>query len=381
MRLRVQNFVLVSAVLAAMALSGACGDASGPSDTTVALSIDPVPSPTNDRTPTLSGTSDPGATVTVTGPVDTVSALADEAGAFSVTVTLVPDALSELAVEAVDSAGNRAADTLQIFHDGREPRLTYVSPGSGDTTAGQTGFAIELTFADDTFNVEFASGIDPATFFLENSRAIGGVFQNDGTFTTTYPAGANLAPLFDSVDTSGAVLVVADSAAFPAGLNQLVARVTDRAGNESLARVVSFTVSPDPDRLIVVDASGGPGATGVPVVVGLANADTVGGVQFDLLFDTSVIASLDSVTVADRTTAFDAVDFNLVAPGRARVLLFDSGGDVIPPGQGPILTLWLSVAPAAPSGTYTLTLTAAFVSDPAGATVSMADATGRFTVP
>jgi hypothetical protein len=369
------------AVLAAVGLWTACSDSSGPGDTTIVLSIDPVPSPTNELNPAISGLTDPGATVTITGPVDTVSALAGAAGDFSITVTLGPDALTELEVVAVDSAGNQTGDTLDMFHDGRAPALTFTSPGSGSTTLGQSRFPIEVAFADDTVGVEFASGSDAATFFIENDRDVGGVFQTDGTFTTSYPAGSNLAPLFTSVSESGASLVVDDSAAFPPGVNQLLARVTDLAGNRSLDRVLSFNVGADPDRLILVDARGGAGSSGNPVVVGLANADSVGGAQFDFIYSSTIIALVDSLTVGDRATAFDGVDFNQIAPGQVRVLLFDSGGDLIPAGQGPILTLWVTVAPSAPSGAHLLTLGAILLSDRAGATRSLPDATGTFTVP
>ncbi len=98
------------------------------------------------------------------------------------------------------------------------------------------------------------------------------------------------------------------------------------------------------------------------------------------MYDTNVIASVDSVTVGDRAVDFDSTPFNEIAPGQVRVLLFDLGGDRVAPGQGPILNLWLTVDAAAPAGGHALTLDSITVSDAAGGTSSAAQATGTFTV-
>ncbi len=160
---------------------------------------------------------------------------------------------------------------------------------------------------------------------------------------------------------------------------RLTGRIADLAGNPSLDAALDFEVGPDPDKLIVVDASGSAGSE-VPVVIGLANLFEVSGVQFDLMYDTNVIASVDSVTVRDRAVDFDSTPFNEIMPGQVRVLLFDLGGDRIAPGQGPILNLWLTVDAAAPAGGHVLTLDSIAISDASGGTSSAAQATGTFTV-
>ena len=205
--------------------------------------------------------------------------------------------------------------------------------------------------------------------------------QQDGTTSTLYPAGSDLTPLFDTVTESGASWAVPDSAAFTPGANQMLATVGDRADNESSAAVVAFNVTADPDRLIVTDSEGSAGATGVPELIGLSNGDTIAGVQFDLVFASAAISSVDSVTVRGRASAFDGVDFNTIAPGRVRIVLFDSNGDVLVPGQGAILTLWLTVSAAATPGNYTLIAESIILSDPLGGTSTLAPASGTLRVP
>jgi hypothetical protein len=360
---------------------GACSDSSGPSDTSIVLEFDSIPSPTNMLRPTIAGVSDPGATVTIAGPVDTVAELAGSSGSFSITVGVNSNVINEVAVLAEDSAGNQAGDTLEIAHDGKRPSTLFESPGEGSNTLSQSGFPIELAFAEDVSDAEFVSGVDPLSLWIESDRRVGGVFRRDGTFSTAFEAGDNLAPLFTTLTGSAASWLVADSAVFSPGSNRLLAHVSDRAGNQSTTRTLSFEVGADPDKLIVVNSGGAAGSSENAVEVGLANADSVAGVQFDFTYSTAVLASVDSVTAGDRSQNFDGVDFNEIAPGRVRVLLFDSGGDLMPQGQGPILTLWVSVSPSAAPGGHSLTLEMALLSEPSGGTRPLADASGTFAVP
>ncbi len=366
-------------IMGALPMVG-CSSSSGPGDTTIDLAVDPVESPTNDWSPTVSGITEPGATVTVASPRDTLTNLANSSGTFSATVRLRTDDINTITVLAVDSAGNETTDTLTVAHDGRVPLVAYNSPDQGESTAGQSGFALVVEYTDQA-NVAFASGPDPTSYQIESDQPVGGVFTHNGTFSTLYPAGANLAPLFDLIDDAGANLLVPDSAAFMPGATQLRAEIKDNAGNLSPPRYITFEVSADPDRLIPVDASGPAGSSGNSLAIGLANWDTVAGVQFDLIFDTSIIASLDDVTAADRAASLGATDFNEVAPGRVRVVLFDVDGDVIEPGQGRILNISVTVQPGAPSGTHTLVLTSVLLSDSGGVTAAAPDAAGNFMVP
>lgn len=358
----------------------ACSDASGPGDVTVKLSVVPISSPTNNATPTVSGTTDPGASVTVTSPRDTVSDLADVVGAFSLAIRLRPDTVNPIIVLAQDSAGNQASDTFALAHDGRAPTATFATPQPGETTSARSGFTIAITYVDQANGGLFVSGVDPATLLIESDAAVGGIFQRDGSVSAAYPPGTNLAGFFDDISFSSATLTVPDSLAFEPGSRSLHARVNDLAGNVSLPAVVSFDVNPDPDRLVAVDASGAAGSTGNALPIALINADTIAGVQFDLVYSVAVIDSVEAVVSADRAVAFGVTDFNLVGPGHVRVVLFDLDGDLVLPGQGLILNVSLRVQANAPSGSHTITLTDVLLSDPKGGTTQAADVSGTFVV-
>lgn len=372
--------------MSALALLGtgwlvACSDSSGPGDVTVELSVVPIASPTNNATPTVSGTTDAGARVTVTSPRDTVSDLADAVGAFSLAIRLRSDAVNSIIVLAQDSAGNQAGDTFALAHDGLVPTASFAAPLPGETTSAQSGFTIAVTYVDQGSGSVFVSGVDPATLLIESDAAVGGIFQRDGTLSTTYPPGTNLARFFDEVSTSHATLTVPDSLAFESGSRSLRARVTDLAGNLSPPSLLSFEVNSDPDRLVAVNASGAAGSTGNTLPIALINSDTIAGVQFDLVYSVAVIDSVEAVVSADRAAALGATDFNSIGPGRVRVLLFDLDGDLVLPGQGVILNVSLTVQASAPSGSHTLTLTNVLLSDSRGGTAQAPGVSGTFTVP
>lgn len=368
-------------VLFSATLLAACSDSSGPGDRSITLILNLVPSPTNDLRPVISGTTDPGASITVVSPADSLSDLASAVGEFSLSIDLRSDAVNEVIVLAEDSAGNALGDTLVIAHDSRAPTVTFVSPLPGDTTAGQSGFAIELEFADQVSGVDFASGVDPTSFAIRSDQTVGGVFRSDGTTSIVLPPGNDLTPLFTFMDQDSARVLVADSSAFSPGTHRLTASVRDLADNLSSTRVLAFAVRADPDHLIPVDAAGGAGSSGTSLIVGLANQAPASGLQFDFSYPTAVIASVDSVTLLDRASSFNGVDFEEVATGRVRVLLFDVSGQTLSPGQGAVVSLWLSVDAAAPAGDHQVALEDILLSDPTGDTSPLPPAAGSFRVP
>ena len=354
-------------------LSLGCGGDSGPSDTTNTVTLDAVTTPTNQATQVISGTTDPNSNVTVTAPADTTIGVANTSGTFGVSITLSSNISNSIQVSSVDPAGNSATASTSIVHDDVAPTLSMSAPSPVTPTAGQSGFAITANYSDS------GSGIDQASVVISNDRDIGGAFKQDGTFSTVISSSGDLVPLFSSVTTAQATYTVADSLLFPAGANNLAASVSDLAGNTSpLAR--GFQVSSDTTRLIVVNSSGSPGATAVPLRIGMANGSSVSGVQFDLTYDTLVVAAVAGALPAGRASSFSAAPFNLIAPGRVRVLLFDLGGSSIGQGQGDILLLTLDLQATAPTGAQTLTLESVVISLPGGGTVPAVNATGTLTV-
>ena len=230
-------------VLGALLVVG-CSDSSGPGDTTIDLAVDPIESPTNDWSPTVSGITEAGATVTVASPRDTLTDLSSSSGAFSSTVRLQTDDVNTITVLAVDSAGNEIADTLTVAHDGRVPLIGFNSPDQDETTTGQSGFALVVEYADQT-NVQFSSGPDPTSYEIESDQPLGGVFMRNGTFSTLYQPGANLAPLFGLVGDAGANLLVVGDDKF---YNSFVDEVTEAASKIVIGYGLDESVQMGPMR-------------------------------------------------------------------------------------------------------------------------------------
>lgn len=346
---------------------GACN---GPDDTTIALTVNALTSPTNENSVVVSGSTDADSEVRVEATGDTVIGSAGGQGAFSFTLQLALNQLNTIDVQATDPAGNSTSETLTVLHDNIAPILSFTSPPTN--VGSQSGFTVAVSLADE------ASGIDANSLSISNSEDIGGAFKTDGSSTTAITAGDELISLFD-VSGGQAAFVVPDTFFFSAGINQLSASVSDNAGNNANASH-SVTVQPDDSRLIIVDASGNPGDNDVPLTVGLANGIIISGLQFDIVFDTLIVDSIANPTPVDRAGSFSDSPSNETEPGRLRVLLFDGGGDIIDQGQGAVIQLTLFLSPTAPLGEASLGFQGIVASEPGGSTTGLADASGVLTV-
>lgn len=87
--------------------------------------LDMLPSPTPDRTVTLTGRAKAGAEIRITGAVDEVLTTSDAEGRFAAEVTLHADVTTELRVTAKDRITGEvsAAATLRVEHDGIAPTI------------------------------------------------------------------------------------------------------------------------------------------------------------------------------------------------------------------------------------------------------------------
>ncbi|WP_420934303.1 beta strand repeat-containing protein [Alteromonas sp. A081] len=176
--------------------------ATGEIDTTApALSLDPQ-TDGSDTTPTISGSTDlpPGSTVTIVvtdsaGNTQTIEAIVDENGAFSVDVQ-TPLTEGEYTVEA--SATDEAGNTTTVTENGgvvdtTAPTLTLENPGStGDTTptlSGTTdlpeGSTVTLVVTDSAGNTQTIEALVDAngSFSVDVPNALA-----DGDFTVTATA-------------------------------------------------------------------------------------------------------------------------------------------------------------------------------------------------
>ena len=121
--------------------------------------------------------------------------------------------------------------------------------------------------------------------------------------------------------------------------------------------------------LIVWESVGYPGAR-IPVTIELETepGEEVAGIQFDLLFDSSM---LDLFNVRAGQAAVDAdkdVDHSLVQPGRVRVVISGINQEPIPNGN--VAVIGFDVSSAAPLGATGVGLEGVLMSDPDAQSVS-----------
>jgi hypothetical protein len=205
-------------------------------DTTVAPPVITGPLPgtlTSDNTPTVTGTGEPGATVTVYvdgSPVGTATVDASAAWTFPIPAPLA-DGAHTLTATQVDAAGNPSPPSapVGIVVDTTPPPAPAVSsPAPGSVTSDPTPAVTGTAEPNTTVTVV----IDGSVVGTTTAAA-------DGSWTFTPPT------------------------ALPDGLHTVGATATDRAGNVSVpSATVSFTVDTTPPA--------------APVITGPADGSTVG---------------------------------------------------------------------------------------------------------
>ncbi len=125
--------------------------------------------------------------------------------------------------------------------------------------------------------------------------------------------------------------------------------------------------------------SDGSAPTGAPatVTLDLANEDAVGGIQLDILFDTSV-AVFSSIAVTDRSAGMTA-EGRVVESGRLRVVLYYGGSGSLASDTGSVAELVFSMQGAA-DDLSTLVIEDIVLSDPDGAALTATGTEGSLTV-
>lgn len=106
------------------------------------------------------------------------------------------------------------------------------------------------------------------------------------------------------------------------------------------------------DSVKVVWASGG-GGDSISVLINLKNTFHVGGYLFRITYDTLVFEPLSVDTMA-RSGGFEWNGYNFDEPGVMRFFAtsFHPLDNAIPPGEGPISSISMSIKYGAPSGMY-----------------------------
>lgn len=99
-------------------------------DLDVPVALDPVVSPTQDTTVTLTGTTQAAATVNVAGGAAPATTTSDGAGRFSVDVTLTPNTRNEL---RISRTGGTTETAVAIVHDDVAPAVPTLNPIASPT--------------------------------------------------------------------------------------------------------------------------------------------------------------------------------------------------------------------------------------------------------
>ncbi len=124
----------------------------------------------------------------------------------------------------------------------------------------------------------------------------------------------------------------------------------------------------------ITSVHGNPGDQ-VIVPVTLQNTDTVGGLQFSLYFDHSIL-SFDSVYLSNRGSLMN-IGYNLISNDTLMIMVYSTSGQRITPGSGDILNLLFSISSTAQGGDSTLLkITNAILSNPSGYPINLTTANG-----
>jgi hypothetical protein len=103
------------------------------------------------------------------------------------------------------------------------------------------------------------------------------------------------------------------------------------------------------------------------------------GLQVEVVGPPEVV--VEGVQATGRASGLESSAFQNLAPGRARVLLFDlAGAAAIPAGAGPVLTLTFRTATGAPGGDFPLELENGLVVDQNGEAFDLTLEDGRVSV-
>ncbi|WP_051485426.1 Ig-like domain-containing protein [Nocardioides sp. J54] len=233
---------------------------------------------TNDPTTTISGTAEPGATVTVDVDGTTYTTSADGDGSWSVTTDPLADGSHTAVATQVDGAGNTspASSPVVFTVDTEVEPPVILTPADGEVTADDTptvtgtaepGSEVVVTIGD----VELTTTADPVT----------------GAWEVTVP----------------------DGQALPDGEHTVSAVATDPASNTSepaTSQLIVDTTAPDAP-VISTPADGSTTADPTPSVTGTAEP----GAAVEVRIDGTLVGS----TVADGTGAWSITPATPLADG------------------------------------------------------------------
>jgi len=352
--------------------------------------VDPPASPTRLTMVTLRGSTEAGATVTVTGGLEDVSGAADDSGSFSLDVELTTSASAavdnDLSVVATDAAGNASAATsVSVTFD---PNIAVDAPivdavpdatnqatitlsgtaeaGVGVTVVGGATDGSTTVALDGTWSVDI--GLRPNRVNTILVFAVSGTDTSSAATVTVRhddiaplvptldahasPTGAELARI-TGLSEGGASIEITGGAAAASGManevgafsidvmlttdatNELSAVATDAAGNASDAATLTIVQDSSLEAPILVDPVTSPTSDSTVSLSGTAAA----------MVDIEISGGASTVmTTSDATGAWMAdVDLNPNAINELRLTRPSSGVDTV------VTIAHDSLAPEAPS--------------------------------
>lgn len=372
-------------------------------DTVAPTLTNSTPSLTQDNTPTISGTTEPDASVTITvldaggNVVATLNATADASGHFSVDAPLLSDGTYSLDFDAVDAAGN-TADLLEqdaLTVDTTPPSLTVTAPADGsvtnDTTpriegSAEPGSVVTITITDGAGNVveTISASVDASGNYSEEAASLA-----DGPYTVTVTAEDAATNTTDvvtqvTIDTMAPTITLtapADGASLSTDMpvyegtsepgSTLTITITDEMGN--VVDTVSVVAAGDGSWSV-------PGANALPEGIYQVNIEAVdeagntstldSSMELDVTAPvTTVTTPADGSVIADTTPSFAGTS----EPGSAlEVVVTDDMGNIIATltTTADVMTgMWATdeLAAELANGSYTVTVNA---EDDAGNTSS-----------
>ncbi|MDJ0869119.1 MAG: Ig-like domain-containing protein, partial [Myxococcota bacterium] len=214
--------------------------------------VDPA-SPTNAAAVVVSGRSEAGLRVRVSGPGGSAEAPAAADGSFAIEIALVPDAAQTLEVRALDDAGGTSdAASVAVVQDGTAPVVEAVEPGPGALARLDT--AVSVAFNEAIAADSLAGNLRLLLDGAPVAATLG--LSGGGRVAVLQPATA-LAPdreyrievLGGLLDLAGNALAAPAEVVFRSGLDDRV------PGRPVLAPVAS----PTPDTTLSVSGTAFPG--------------------------------------------------------------------------------------------------------------------------
>lgn len=160
--------------------------------------LDALPSPTNRTGVEVSGSSEPGARISVSGATSTATGRADGTGRFSIGVTIEEDATTTLSVIATDRAGNSSSPaTVEITHSSSVPDAPVLDdPSPAPTSATLHTVTGHVTAPGAGITVRISGGASEAT---------GDTDEATGAFSVDVELNANATNELQVVSVEGAI--------------------------------------------------------------------------------------------------------------------------------------------------------------------------------